>query len=205
MESENKEIFEYIIESGTSRIYKHLSENDCAIVSPYRSEYTEAENKSRMMKLKSEVRKLGYGFIQFISRWVEADSETGETFSSDEQSLLIPNIPADIAMKLGRDFEQSFIIIKNEDGCREVCTTAFSSWDNPDVKFNPGDVVRTFNVSGDHILNVEEAEAIFSRRIGGPASKPIKGGKAFRLKEVFECEDSRASYFQDRLTGIRIF
>ena len=179
-------------EASTSRTLDRLTNPDsvCAIISPYRGEYSEKENKQRMIKLKSEVRKLGYGFNQFVSRWVE----DGEAF--DEESLLIPDIPFRLAYQLGKQFEQSSIIYKDSKALREICTTAFET-------YKPTDVVRTFNNSGNHVLNIKDAQEIFSRRKGGPVSMPKKGSnkKPFTLKikenyELYEKHNPRPSYFQ---------
>lgn len=163
-----------------------------AIISPYRSEYSEEENKSRMKSLKSIIRSNKLGFVEFLSRWVE-DNE-----AFDERSLMIPNIDLNLALKLGKEFEQSSIIYKDDDGCREICTTAFET-------YSPGDIVRTYNISGDKVLNVSDAEAIFSKRVGGPVSKPVKGGKPFTLKTVEEIEPPRASYFHQNERRFRIY
>lgn len=169
-------------ESSTSRIYSHLTEDDTwAIISPYRSEFSEKENRQRMTKLKADVRGLKLGFNQFVSRWVE----DGEAF--DEESLLIHNIDANKAFNLGVKYNQSSVIIKDEDGCNEIATNDFED-------FKRGDVVRTYNLKGDKVMNISDAEEIFARRRGGPASKPKKGGKAFHLSEVFDIEQPRPSY-----------
>ena len=191
-------------EASTSRIHSRLNDKNstCAIISPYRGEYSEKENKQRMTKLKSDVRSLGYGFNQFVSRWVE----DGEAF--DEESLLIPDITKEQAFKLGQKYEQSSVIIKDEDGLREICTTPFES-------YSVGETVRTFN-TGNHMLNVQDAEDIFSKRKGGPASMPKKGSnkKPFSLSvresvrenfELYEMEQPRPSYHQNKYRYKKIF
>lgn len=174
-----------ILETKTSRIYTHIVENpQWAIVSPYRSEYDEEENQQRMSKLKADARNLGYGFIQFISRWVE----NNEAF--DEESLLIPKMSKDEAISLGKKYNQSSVIVCDNNKAQEICTTPFE--DHKD-----GETVRTFNLSGDKPLNINDAEAIFAKRKGGPVSKTKYGkAKPFTLKEVYEIEGPRASYFQ---------
>lgn len=183
-------------EASSSRIYSRLTDGStCAIISPYRGEYSEEENKKRMTNLKSDVRNgLKLGFNQFISRWVE----DGEAF--DEESLMIPNISFEDAINLGKKYEQSSVIFKDGDSCREICTTEFET-------YKPGDVVRTFYNVGDHVLNVEEAKDIFARRRGGPVSMPKKGSnkQPFTLKvkenfELFEVENPRPSYFETEPT-----
>lgn len=193
-----KSIFEEldcIDESNTFRILGHLQDDSsCAIISPYRGEYSEEENRKRMVNLKSDTRKMGYGFIEFISRWAEG----GEEF--DERSILIPGITNKEAFELGKKYEQSSIIYKDDSGCFEVCT-------NPFEGHSRGDVVRKFLNTGEHILNIEQARDIISKKEGGAVPLPIKGGKPFHLgeiKEMFEVEQPRPSYFQteERLTKI---
>ena len=194
----NKEIVDS--EAATSNIYKRLTDRStCAIISPYRSECSENENKLRMSGLKLKVRRMGYGFNQFISRWVE----DGQAF--DEQSLLIPNITKDQALSLGREFEQSSIIFKDSESCREICI-------NPFEDYKPGQVVRTFFNTGNHIFNISEAKEIFTRRKGGPASMPDKGSnkQPFSLSpkeafELYEVEQPRASYFQRKEIKRKVF
>lgn len=172
-------------ESTTSRIMQHIAEDEnWAIVSPYRSEYSESENRQRLLKLKSEVRGLGFGYIELLSRWVE----NGESF--DERSLFIPKMDVNTALKLGHSYEQASVIVKNKEDCEEICT-------NPFETYNQGETVRKFNISLDRPLNIGDAQAIFARRKGGPASKPVKGGDAFQLQEVLEIESPRPSYFNN--------
>lgn len=197
-EALNKEL-ENSFEATTSNIYKRLSDDKtCAIISPYRSENSDEENKQKMVQLKAEVRKLKLGFNQFISRWIE----NGEAF--DEQSLMIPNITEEQAIKLGKYFNQSSIIFKDSTSCREICTTDFEN-------NHKGEVVRVFYNTGNHILNIDEAKEIFSKRKGGPASMPIKGNRPFTLKgraiesfELFEVEQPKPSYFQNKERRVKI-
>ena len=79
---------------------------------------------------------------------------------------------------------------------------------HPFESYEPGDTVRTFNISDKNILNIEEAKAIFSRRLGYPASMPIRGNRTpFRLKECTELYEveKRPSYFQQNEHKIKIF
>ena len=173
-------------ETTTSRVLQHLRGGEpWAIVSPYRYEYSEEENKHRMTELKSDVRGKGYGFIHLISRWVE----DGVAF--DEESLLIPKCKEEDAIALGKKFEQSSVIVSHDNECKEICK-------NPFEKYSEGQTVRTFDLDNDTPMNIKDAENIFSKRKGGPVSKPkSKRAKPFTLKEVFVVENPRASYFQN--------
>ena len=172
----------------TSRLYKHLLDDNWAIISTYRGERTENENLQLLKELKSLVK--DYGFNEFISRWVE----DGESF--DERSLLIHNIPKEEALKLGKRYNQASIIISDEDGCREVCVNPFVGDEGKEYK--SGEVVRVFDLSKG--MNIETAKRIFSKREGGPASMPVKGSRPFRLKEVYMVNKPRPSYFQTNET-----
>lgn len=195
-----------LFETTTSRIYTHLTDtkNNCAIVSPFRTEYSQQENMQRLSSLKQEVRKLGYGFIELIARWSE-QNDNNEIVSSDEHSLLIPKMNKELAISLGEKFEQSSIIVKEGTVCNEVCTTPFMAWDS-DKQFKKGDVVRTFNLNTDKPLNIEQAQQIFSHRLGGASSKPVKGNRSFTLSEVYEVvECNKASTFSNQLRTKRVF
>ena len=183
-----------LFEGGTSRLYNNITNmENWAIISPFRSERTEKENMSLLAELKKFAKK--YGFVEFISRWVE----DGEAF--DERSLFISNIPKEDAIKLGKKYGQSSVIVRDEDGCYEVCTTPFET-------YSEGDIVRRFNIGGKKVLNIDDAENIFSKRVGGPVSKPVKGNRPFTLKtvdEMYEVEQPRPSYFQDKETTKLIY
>lgn len=188
-------------EISTSRLLKHLSDNKTlAIISTYRTERTEAENRSLLGKLKRDVRSMGLGFTEFIARWVQDND--GETEASDERSLMIYGISLDKAIELGQEYEQSSIIFKSSDKCAEVCTTAFTDYEG--VSHTVGNIVRTFNMNSDRPLNIDQAKAIFSQRMGGPASMPVKGNRPFNLQEVLEVESARGSTFTTKERYIKL-
>lgn len=187
-------------EATTSRIYRRLTDkNTCAIISAFRGDNTLEENMSLHRRLKADVRALKLGFNEFISRWVE------DGIAYDERSLLIPHITKEQAIALGEKYNQSSIIWKDENECVEICTNSFET-------YSPGDIVRTYNNAGEHVLNIKEAEEIFAKRRGGPASKPVKGSnsKPFNLNqkvesfELYEVLSPRPSYFQKEERYVKI-
>lgn len=100
---------------STNRILSHFKDNGTlAIISTYRTERSEAENKKLLNKLKSECKALKLGFTKFISRWVEKDPETNDSVTSDERSLMIYGISLETAMHLGQEYDQSSIIFKDK-------------------------------------------------------------------------------------------
>lgn len=193
----------YINEIGTNRLLKHfVDEKTLAVISTYRTERPESENRSLLKRFKAEVRDMGLGFSEFASKWVEED-ENGEMLSSDERSLAIYGISREDAIKFGEQYQQSSILFKDETGCYEICTCAFVDYNGN--KFGPGDVVRKFNIGGHTPFNLKDAEDIFFKRKGGPASMPVKSNRAFRLDEMYEVESEKATTFSSRERWIPLF
>lgn len=189
----------YFDESSNSRLVKRFQdESSFAIISAYRINYSEDENRQRQKRLKGEIRKLGFGFNEFVSAW----QEDGET--SYERALLIPNIPFDEALKLGNIFDQYSIIYKDDSGCKEYVSSD---------KYGKsiGTEIQKFNTSG-NFMNIEMAKKIFARKMNGAASKAIKGSnpQPFSLTseqfELFEVLEARPSYFNtnERLVKINL-
>lgn len=191
-------------EISTTRLMKHFTDDKTlALISTFRTEMTESENLSLLKELKSWARDNKFGFTEFVSRWSEQDKETGKIDSSDGRSLAIYGISKDDVMKEGAKYQQSSVLFKDETGCYEICTTPFKDYDGN--SFDVGDVVRKFNVSSDTPFNLEQAERIFARREGGPASMPVKGKRAFRLNEVCEVEPVHSSTFSTKSRMIPLF
>ena len=65
--------------------------------------------------------------------------------------------------------------------------------------------MRKFNISGSAPFNLKDAEDIFSKRKGGPASMPVKSNRAFRLDEMYEVESEKATTFSARERWIPLF
>ena len=191
-----------INEISTNRLLKHFQdENTFAIISTYRTERTEAENKKLLLELKTKIKKMKLGFTELLSKWVEKDPETNKTVSSDERSLMIYSISLNDAIKLGKEYDQSSIIYKNKEKCAEICTVGFEDFNGK--KHDVGNVVRTFKTNDSKTpLNLNIAKEIFSDRLGGPVSKPIKSNRAFTL---FEIESPRGTVFSNSERLMRIF
>jgi hypothetical protein len=193
-----------IDEVSTSRFLQHFTNDEVlAIISTYREERPEKENRRLLKELKSKVRDKGFGFTELLSRWAEM-ADDGTVKNSDERSLIIYGIPVQKAIKLGGEYQQSSIIVKDAEGCREVCTTDFIDYDGKPHKV--GDTVRTFNVKdNDKPLNLDDAKEIMAGRKGGPASSPVKSNRPFKLTEMFEVESPRPSYFSEHERYRKIF
>ena len=199
-------------EISTSRILHHLKDDGTfAIISTFRPERVKNDadatlkmNMKLLKELKAKCRQNKHGFTEFVSRWSEQDQDTGEINSSDERALMIFDISEEEAKELGKEYNQSSIIFKDKESCREICTNEFSDWDTGHV-YEPDDVVRTFNVSSGNVLNIDDAREIFQKRKGGPASMPVKGTRPFHLSEAYMYEPPRPSYFQKHGNYIPIY
>ena len=193
-----------IDEVSTSRILGHFTNDEVlAIISTYREERPEKENRRLLKELKSKVREKGLGFTELLSRWAEM-GDGGNVKNSDVRSLLIYGIPKQRAMELGADYQQKSIIVKDADGCREVCTTPFIDYEGKSHEV--GDTVRTFNVKDtDKPLNLDDAKEIMAGRMGGLISSLVKSNRPFKLVGVFEVESPRPSYFCEHEKYSRIF
>ena len=192
-------------EISTTRLMNHLSDNKTlAMISIYRSEGSECENRSLLFELKQIVKtKLKLRFSEFISRWAETDEKTNKIITSDERILMIYDISLNKAIELGQKYNQSSIIFKSKDQCTEVCVTPFVDWKGK--KYNVNDIVRVFFVKSKTAMNINIAKDIFQKRISGPASMPIKGNRLFTLKNVYEVESPTTSVFATSEKLYRVF
>jgi len=157
-----------------------------------------------LKRFKNDVRrKLGLGFTELKSRWVETDQNTGRVLSTDERSLIVYGMSLEDAMSYGKEFSQSSIIVKDGEKCTEVCTTGFTDYEGQTC--GVGDVVRTFDVFGNPTaFNLQDAKDIFEKRKGGPASMPVKSNRPFKLAEVFEVESPSGKNFSNRERYVRL-
>lgn len=179
----NLEESQTLEEATTSRLVNKFLNDDIsfAIISAFRSENTDKENNTRAHGLKQDVRKAGFGYNEFIGRWVEDGN------ASDEDSLLITDIDEKTAFKLGQKYGQSSIIYKDVTGVREICTTSFTDGSKT---YSPGDIVRNYSIDPRHPLNTQLAKEIFGGKVEGPASQLKKGSNKkpfnFKVNESFE-------------------
>jgi hypothetical protein len=104
-----------LIEASLSRIWQHIQNGKTfAVISAYRGNYTEEENRKRHNQLKTDVRALGHGFIEQKSGYTYTDPLSGEEGGAEEKSLFIPNISKADAVALGRKYTQESILWKDD-------------------------------------------------------------------------------------------
>ena len=186
-------------ETSYNRVLKHINSGEFVIISPYREEYSEKENKSRMRELQSIVRKnLKLGYIWLKSTW-NSFNEKGEPNTVEEESLLVPNMTLKQGVDLGIKYEQFSIIVKDEDGLREICTTPYVS------NFKVGDVVQSFNYDDNDSLGLDEVRDILQHKKEGSISTSKKGKVSFSLKKLEKLNRPAFSSFDDRVLTTELY
>lgn len=198
-------------ESSITRIGRQLEFENVAIISAYRYDKSTKENEQRQDELKNIIRnKLHLGYKEFRAKYVGNVEGTGEVITSYEYSLFVPNMTRKQAIKLGNQFDQQSVIVKDEEGIQEIATTDFI--DEYGEQFKVGDVVRKFKSTG-NFLNIKDAMDIFANRVSGSASKPLNVKHPFTLKtiedkkleSIFEVLDPKPSAFQTNKNYIEVY
>lgn len=186
-------------ETSYNRVLKHINSGEFVIISPYREEYSEKENKARMRELQSIVRKnLKLGYIWLKSTW-NSFNEKGEPNTIEEESLLVPNMTLKQGIDLGVKYKQFSIIVKDEDGLREICTTPYDS------NFKVGDVVQSFSYGDRDSLGLDEVRNILQHKKEGSISTSKKGKVSFSLKKLEKLNRPAFSSFDDRVLTTELY
>lgn len=158
-------------------IILHLNESpNCAVISPWVDHCTDEENKRRMARLKTDVRKHGFGFTEFIFRWKVGDQQEEKRF------VMIPKIEKSAAIRLGADYEQKSVLWWNGVDFEELCSLVIEG-------FLCLDILQRFEITKDQIT-VEQVKDVLCQWIKRItfSSRPTA--------ELFEVEQPRPSYFQ---------
>ena len=166
-------------------IIKLLAESsNCAVISSWTIHSTEDENKKRIAHLKADVRKLGFGFAEFLCR-----QETVEQ-KLDIRFLLIPKIGKEAALRLGAEYEQKSVLWQDETGFAELCSVPFEA-------FSRGEVIRKIEVTKDQIT-IDQIKAILGKWLkNAPSSEAVA--------ELHAVEQPRPSYFQTKERIYKVF
>lgn len=115
-----------INEASLGRVYQHITKNaseSFAILTAFRGGYSKKENLQRNKKLQGDVRSLGKGFFKVKGYWVECqDPDLEYSKCPDdmkvpvvEDSLFVPNITKEHAVKLGKKYDQDAVIYSGEE------------------------------------------------------------------------------------------
>ena len=143
-----------------------------AIFPQYLSRITEAGEKEY---LSDEIRK-HYGQIRYRSFW-SYQSDTCE-----EDSILVLRITGEEALRLGKKYGVSSIILKQGTQVFEICTT-------PTDAYEEGETIRTWEESESDSFTHEDVITCFKNR----TLRPLVNESS--LDEVYYVEEARPSMF----------
>ena len=115
-----------INEASLGRVYQHITRDaskSFAILTAFRGGNSKQQNLQRNKKLQSDVRSLGLGFFKVKGYWVECQDPDLEYAQCPddmkipvvEESLFVPNISREQAVKLGKKYEQDAVIYSGEE------------------------------------------------------------------------------------------
>lgn len=105
----------FLVESSLSRLYGHIMDHESAILSAFRSEYTNDENYERSRELKAKLLAKGYGVTKIDGSYIE-NFETPEAIEVSEQSLFVSNRNDnndffEVIAALGEEYEQDAVLM----------------------------------------------------------------------------------------------
>lgn len=116
-----------IDEISLGRIYQHVVSDprlkSWAVITASRYDQTPIENKKRNKELEGELRSMGLGFAHADGMWMECQDKTLEykkcpeelKVASEEKVFFIPNISKEMALKLGKKWDQDTILFADKE------------------------------------------------------------------------------------------
>jgi hypothetical protein len=120
-----------INEASLGRVYQHVTRSaskSFAILTAFRGGYSKSQNLQRNKQLQSDVRSLGKGFFKVKGYWIECqDSRFEYNCCPDEwkipvieDSLFVPDISFDDAVRLCKKYDQDAIVYMGEETGNKV-------------------------------------------------------------------------------------
>lgn len=110
-----------------SRVWQHFTdpERNVALLTAFRGSYTREENLIRNKSLIADIRNLGYGLVIVDGAWIENQGTEHEKHVSEDSILVIGSKYkddefADTIHKLGNNFDQDAVIVKDHRGTRLI-------------------------------------------------------------------------------------
>jgi hypothetical protein len=105
----------FLAESSLSRLYKHMSEHDSAILSAFRNEFTKEENYERNRELKARLLEQGYGVTKVMGSYIE-NFQTPKAIEVGEESLFVSNRHdgsefLSVISSLGEEYNQDSVLL----------------------------------------------------------------------------------------------
>jgi hypothetical protein len=107
---------EELTEASLGRIFQHVQGDDSfAVISAFRDANSPAENNKQHKALKAAIKARNLGFFEM--RGVGQEEDGGE---SVEKTVMIPKMSKQLAMKLGKDFDQFAVLYKGPETGNKV-------------------------------------------------------------------------------------
>jgi hypothetical protein len=96
--------------TSLSRIMQHVDDpkRSFGVITSYRSDRSDDDNRKSFEVLKSEVRSMGYGYSEL------AGGYNGDQGPVQEPSLFVPKISKDQTIKLGVKYDQHAVLYKDD-------------------------------------------------------------------------------------------
>jgi len=161
----------HLDEASLGRIYQHVVSNPktktWAVITASRGELSSAENKQRNKELESILRQKGYGFVHADGMWRECKDQSIEykdcpehlRVPTEEKVLFIPNIPKDLAVALGKKYNQDSVLFADEETKNKGEATFIDSKSGEAFnigKFSPGKIAQGYTkMKGDRVFTFE--------------------------------------------------
>jgi hypothetical protein len=103
------------VASTVSRVLQHWNQDKpCAVISAYRTEYSDSENLHRHAELLKKIRDLRLGYIELDAHWQQPATADKLAQKSYERSFCIPGMEIEDAIELGGQFEQYSVLAKDD-------------------------------------------------------------------------------------------
>lgn len=163
-------------EISLGRIYQHVVSDprlkSWAIITASRNELTPFENKKRNEELERELRSMGLGFSHADGMWRECQDKTLEykdcpeemKVDSEEKVFFIPNISKEIALKLGKKWDQDSVLFADNETKEKGEATYIDSKSGEEFnigKFSPGKMGQGYTkLKGDRVFTFEPPQGI---------------------------------------------
>lgn len=196
------EIDQQLKESSWSRIIQHVENDDSfAVISAYLLNATPEDNLKRHSELRTDIRNLGFGYIEQDSGYTYKNKKTGESFPVREKSFFIPKIDYDKAMKLAQKYDQESILYKDlEKGFVLVYAKDFV--DNDDIPHKTHEIGMNFKFKKDNkgkiTFNPDILKFAYSELI---KANNTQRGKQYAFVSTESIEEARIPSRTDAIRG----
>ena len=161
-----------LLETRLQRVWQFIQDDDKSFVmlSPYQLTNSAEENGAAMVSLVKYLSGKRYGYIFLKGGYKYKDEISGAETDVLEQSLMIPGLPKEEVMNIGKEFNQESIIYKDANEFSLISTLP-TSYGEEELSFKQGEWKDNMEFSKDVL------QSYFSE-----LSKGSHAGKRFTFK-----------------------